>query len=127
MIKKVVVNVKQTFAAPPIFLGCEQKMKRVDKNNAAAGSVPDSGKWTVELMVTPVNDDGSKGKKENIAVTVESAVNPCGSIDDFTAVNVVGLQFNVMSGQGGALQVFWRANAISAVGADAAVNGAVAR
>jgi hypothetical protein len=129
MIKNVVVNVKQTFAAPPVFLGCEQKMKRVDRNNASAGMVPDSGKWTVELMVTPVNDDGSKGKRENIAVTVESAVNPCGSLEEFDKVDVVGLQYNVMSGQSGAVQVFWRAKAVGVSAANAAVgvNGASAR
>lgn len=124
MIKSVIVDVGQTFDGPLVFLGCEQKMVRVDKKDASSPMVADVGKWTVAIMARVRSDDGSKVARENINVTMESTVNPCSVLEEFDKVQVTGLQYNVMTSERGAAMVFWRVKTIRAAAAGA--NGTAA-
>lgn len=111
MIKSVIVDAKQTFDGPVIFLGCEQKMMRQDKKDARSAMVPDLGKWTVALMVRVKGDDG-KSSRENINVTLESPTQPCVGLEEFDKVDLEGLQYNMMSNERGQAMAFWRVKSV---------------
>ena len=95
MIKSVIVSIQETFAGQVMFLACEAKQERVDRNDARSPMQIVPGKWTVQLSVKPLSKDG-KAQRENINVTVESKVNPCEGMQEFTPVILDHLEYNVM-------------------------------
>jgi hypothetical protein len=124
MIKSVIVDTKQTFDGPVVFLGCEQKMVRQDKKNPASPMVPAPGQWTVSLMVRVKSDDGKVGR-ENINVTMESPTQPCTDLEEFDKVELEDLQYNVMTSERGAAMAFWRVKAVREHVPSRSANGAV--
>jgi hypothetical protein len=126
MIKQVIVDVKRSFEGPVVFLGCEQKMVRQDKKNAASPMVPDPGKWSVALMVK-VRTDDNKTARENITVTLESPSKPCNGLEEFDKVELVDLQYNMMATEQGKAMAFWRVKEVRKLSEASRVNGVAAQ
>jgi len=74
------------------------------------------GKWTIELMVKPVADDGTASGRENIKVTMESAKNPCEGLQEFQPVELAGLEYNMMANERGQAMAFWRLRGLRPAG-----------
>lgn len=124
MIKNVIVDTKQSFEGPVIFLGCEQKMARTDRKDSKSPMVPVPGQWTIALMVRVKGDDG-KVARENINATMESSVQPCTDLEEFDKVELEGLQYNMMATEQGKAMAFWRVKAVRPLGVAGRSNGLV--
>lgn len=128
MIKSVIVNVQETFAGKVVFLGCEQKQERVDRKDPRSPMQIVPGKWTIQLMVKPLSENGEKVQRENINVTMDSKVNPCTELEEFQPVQLDHLEYNVMVNERTSnVQPFWRVKGIRPFVAAAGQPGQAAR
>lgn len=118
MIDRVVVDYVKTFGKPGIFLACEPKMVREDKNAANSKQVQGhdgSGglKWTATVVMSVKVFD--RDKYENLSITLTSPSQPCAGIQTGQPVVIEGLEMGLMPQSGGKMSQFWSAAAIKPV------------
>jgi hypothetical protein len=116
MIDRVVVDYVKTFGKPGIFLSCEPKMVRENKDAANSKQVQGrdgngSLKWTATIAMSVKVFD--REKYENLSITLTSPSQPCAGIQPGQPVVIEGLEMGLMPGNKN--PQFWSAAAIKPV------------
>ena len=111
MIDRVFVDFGRTFTQG-VFLGCEAKMTRSDKEDPKSKQVQarDSDgvlKWTAAIAVKVQGFD--KSKNETLNVTLTSNNDPCSNLAMGELVKVESLEMGIMKNERGGFTVFFAA------------------
>jgi len=119
-IDRIGADFARTFSGPAMYIGCEPKMERVDRNNRNSEEVQSRDKnggglkWTATVAVKVKSFN--KEKSEILPITLTSPSVPCTNLHPGQLCMIEGLEMGTMKAdRAGFPPQFWSAAAIRPV------------